>query len=773
MLVLARGYHKPMCSRRASKFRPRDTRFLKHEIACPKTSLGKFLDGLRGIPCPSASTIPRCLIRGESITRFVVRQARHPFAGSHCWQWGLEDCPRDRPNGYNGQSMAAPLSNMIDRSIVRVFGFTMLLSAFSLRASAEDFTDAIHAYLQQCFEVRKIDGGCVVGLVDERGSRVVSYGKLDNGTDQEIDGDTLFEIGSVTKTFTALLLADMVERGQMKLDDPLSKYLPEAVKVPARNSKEITLLQLATHTSGLPREPTNLGSEIPDNPCAGYTVEKLDAFLSGYKLMRDPGERFEYSNPGVAALAQAIALKAGTDYESLVVERICRPLKMDSTRITLTPELKARFAAGHSQPGFVVPRSDFGALAPVGELRSTANDMLKYVSANLGLTPTNVSPIMRKTQQVHVAEIMPETDIGLAWTISRGPLGTKIIGHNGGTNGFLAYVGFEPARRRGVVVLASSRGVNELLGLGSFLLSSQWQTNLRPVKTEDPGEIDASYLGQYERSLDELHGMLKLRQLLQNSPKAATYVVTGVCFAMLGALVWRTGSSRKPWLIRGGALGLSCVLLALVALASTPPNIAPDQPGVGIRREMGRLFAQAIDPRSASVDVLLPPIEGELLPESAGRFFERLSGTPITFCRDAQGKVAGLTFGSLGNTSYFEKVSSQLADAPKPPKRPVAVKLEAKLLDACVGRYEFGPGAMFPAGIVVTIWRDKDRLIVHEEGENAVPGAISFYPESEASFFTKIDPAQLTFVKNDQGEVTAAIIHAPGLSDYEGKKQKK
>ena len=201
-------------------------------------------------------------------------------------------------------------------------------------------------------------------------------------------------------------------------------------------------------------------------------------------------------------MAQAIALKAGTDYESLVIDRICRPLKMDSTRIKLTPELKARFAAGHSQPGFAVPSSDFGALAPVGELRSTANDMLKYVSANLRLTPTSVSAAMRKTQEFQVAEIMPETDIGLAWTIFRDPSGTKIIGHNGGTNGFLAYVGFEPARRRGVVVLASSRGLNELLGLGSFLLASQWKSNLRPVKTEHSGEIDASYLGQYERSLD-------------------------------------------------------------------------------------------------------------------------------------------------------------------------------------------------------------------------------------------------------------------------------
>ncbi len=531
------------------------------------------------------------------------------------------------------------------------------------------------------------------------------------------------------------------------------------------------MIQLATHTSGLPREPDNFDSRVPDNPCAGYSIQELFAFLSSYKLTRDPGERFEYSNPGVAILAQAIALKAGTDYESLVVDRICGPLNMDSTRITLTPELKARLAAGHSQPGFVVPSSDFGALAPVGELRSTANDMLKYVSANLGLTSTSVSPSMIKTQEVHVEEIMPETDIGLAWTISRDPLGTKIIGHNGGTNGFLAYVGFEPARRRGVVVLASSRGADELLDLGRFLLASQWQSNLRPLKTERPSKIDASYLGQYERSPDTPHGISKLRQTFQNS-KAAIYVVIGLCFTCLAALVCALDVFVRPWLILACALGLILVVLVLAALESPPPKIAPDQPRIGIRREMGRFFARAIGPRSAPVDELLPPIEGELLPESDDLFFERVSGTLIAFSRDADGKVTGFTFGPLGNQSYFEKVSGQLPDAPKPPKRPVAIKLATKLLDACVGQYEFGPNAMFPGGIIVTIWRDGDRLILHEEGENAVPGTISFYPESETSFFTKIDPAQLTFVKNDEGKVTAAIIHAPGLSDYEGKKIK-
>ena len=244
----------------------------------------------------------------------------------------------------------------------RVLCFTILLTAFPFRASAEEFTNAIHAFLQHRIEVEKRDVGIVVGIVDENGSSIVSYGKMDNGTDQDVNGDTLFEIGSVTKTFTGLLLQDMIERGEMKLDDPVAKYLPASVKMPTHNGKEITLLQLATHTSGLPKMPDNFDPRRADNLAADYTIEKLYAFLSDYKLTRDPGAKFEYSNLGMGLLGHVITLKAGMNYESLVVERICKPLKMNSTRITLTPELKSCFTTGHNEFGYSVPILDIGVL---------------------------------------------------------------------------------------------------------------------------------------------------------------------------------------------------------------------------------------------------------------------------------------------------------------------------------------------------------------------------------------------------------------------------
>jgi len=507
---------------------------------------------------------------------------------------------------------------------IRVICFALLLSAFPFRAAAEDFTNAIHAYLQSCVETHKVNAGIVVGIVDEHGSSIVSCGKMDNGTDQEVNGDTLFEIASVTKTFTALLLEDMIERGEMKLDDPVAKYLPKSVKMPTRNGKEITLLQLATHASGLPRFPDNgLLTPLGDVNSADYTVEKLYDFLSGYKLTRDPVAKFDYSDLGMGLLGHVIALKAGTDYESLVVDRICRPLKMDSTRITLTGELKSRFATGHNQLGYVASNLDCGVLMAAGGLRSTVNDMLKYVSANLGLTRSTLTPLMEKTHAIHFQSDTPcgyvstGGSIGLAWFVLSDPQGSEIVRHGGASGGYKTFVGFDLTRRRGVVVLSTSDDIDGNLGI--FLLGSQWQSDRRPKETKINSQVYGSYVGQYQRSPDSAQRMLMMRQFLLDAPKALIYIPAGFCVAVLLVLLWRAVSFRKRCIILGCAFLVSGVLATLFALVLSHvvcTRFARSQSGIGIRREGDRLFAQATGPKSWPVDPLLPPGSGELLPES-------------------------------------------------------------------------------------------------------------------------------------------------------------
>ncbi len=647
-------------------------------------------------------------------------------------------------------------------------------------------TDSIRAFLEQRIKVEKKDVGMVIGLVDEHGSSIVSYGKMDDGASQEVNGDTLFEIGSITKTFTALLLQDMIERGEMKLDDPVVEYLPKSVKVPTRNGKEITLLHLATHTSGLPRNPDNHDPKRADNPEADYTTGKLYAFLSGCQLTRYPGAKFEYSNLGSGLLGHVIALKAGMDYESLVVERICRPLKMESTRITLTPDLKARFATGHNQFGYAVTSMDFQSQAGCGGLRSTANDLLKYVSANLGLTPSILTTLMEKTHLVRFQSVIPPVNAALAWGVVLDSQGRKIVSHGGATYGYRAFSGFDKTRRRGVVVLSNSsyEGVGPD-SIGMLLLESEWQSNRRPKATKGSNQVYDSYVGQYRLSPNFNLGILIMRLILRNAPKAFIWIPAGICLAVIFVFLWCVAN----WIVLGCAALFGGLLAALSVLLLSWVVCWRFQPAGGIRREGDRIFAQAtrlwhitqkLLPSIYGVNVkLIPgpaaslsPVTFELLPESETVFFERMSGMLMTFCRDGQGKATRLTARIPGTKLSFRKISNQPPKAPEPPKPRAFIKLDTKLLDACVGQYKFAADAAFPTGISLTIRRQGDQLVGQASGKNGGGGDFEIYPESETNFFLKINGAQLTFIKNDKGEVTALIHHLAGLPDSEGKKLK-
>ncbi|HZL44010.1 MAG TPA: serine hydrolase [Verrucomicrobiae bacterium] len=339
----------------------------------------------------------------------------------------------------------------------------------------------IQSWLRDRVDRAKQCPGIIVGIVDASGSGIVSYGKSGAPAGDAVDGDTVFEIGSATKVFTSLLLADMAEHGELKLDDPISKYLPESVKVPSRNGRQITLVDLATHTSGLPRMPDNFAQKDPENPYADYTVPQLYAFLSGYTLPRDIGADYEYSNLGGGLLGHVLALCARTNYESLVLERICRPLGMTNTEITLSPDLKRRLAAGHNAAGQPAKNWDLPALAGAGALRSTANDLLKFVRANIGLSGSNLLPAMHVMQQSRHSAGSPYMDVGLGWHIAR-RFDTVLIWHNGGTGGYHSFMGFDPQSKRGVVVLANS--ANSIDDLGFHILEPKYPlTSFKPPKS--------------------------------------------------------------------------------------------------------------------------------------------------------------------------------------------------------------------------------------------------------------------------------------------------
>jgi len=221
----------------------------------------------------------------------------------------------------------------------------------------------IRALLAERIDVERRGVGILVGLIDPQGRRVVAHGGSGRGDGRPLDGDTVFEIGSITKAFTALVLAEMVERGEVALEDPVVKFLPPGVTTPERGGRQITLAHLATHTSGLPREPGNLSPGDRSNALEAYSVDLLHRFLSGHELRRDIGASHIYSNLGGGLLGHALALRAGVDFEMLVRERITGPLGMTSTGISLSPKLQSRMATGHDQSLRPVANINLPALA--------------------------------------------------------------------------------------------------------------------------------------------------------------------------------------------------------------------------------------------------------------------------------------------------------------------------------------------------------------------------------------------------------------------------
>jgi D-alanyl-D-alanine-carboxypeptidase/D-alanyl-D-alanine-endopeptidase len=356
-------------------------------------------------------------------------------------------------------------------------------------------TDEIRQILVKRVDQQKQAAGIVAGVIEPTGRRVVTYGNLANGDPRTLDGDTIFEIGSVTKLFTSLVLADMVDRKEVALDDPAAKYLPETVKMPERSGKSITLLDLSTHSSGLPPLPSNL------KPEADYSVDDLYQFLSGYTLSRDPGSEYEYSNLGAGLLGHLLACRAGTDYESLIRSRIARPLSMPDTGIMRASSINQRMATGHNAMLAPVANSDLPMpLEGAGALRSSANDMLTFLEAFLGYRESPLSPAMKA--MLEVRRPAGQATIGLGWIIMSAH-GREIVGHNGATGGFRSFVGYAPEERIGVVVLSNASTPSGVDDIGLHLLNPKAPlANPEPPNQRTEIRIDsrllANYAGRYQ-----------------------------------------------------------------------------------------------------------------------------------------------------------------------------------------------------------------------------------------------------------------------------------
>lgn len=309
--------------------------------------------------------------------------------------------------------------------------------------------------------VNKSKAAIVIGFVDPNGTRIFSFGNISKANNVPVNENTLFDIGSITKTFTTLLLADMVKQGIINLNDPIEKYLPANVKVPQYSGVKITLEDLASHTSGLPEWPSNiwLNNNVGVfNP--KYNETMLYKGLSNTTLTREPGSQFQYSSFGIGLLAHILSVKAGLPYEQLVKNRILDVLGMNDTKITLSPnDIKNRFSIGHQGGKEITTPTVPEIVAGAGAFRSTGNDLLKYTSANLGFLHTKLDDAIQLyhliIHQIISANPMNYSEyVALDWRVLTN-LGAETLSHEGAINGWNSLVAFIPTKQIGVVLLCS------------------------------------------------------------------------------------------------------------------------------------------------------------------------------------------------------------------------------------------------------------------------------------------------------------------------------
>ncbi|HEX6430872.1 MAG TPA: serine hydrolase [Niastella sp.] len=333
---------------------------------------------------------------------------------------------------------------------------TGILITIGLISSAQLPVDSISAIINKEV-IQKRSASIIVGTIDATGKRqMISAGSFSDKKDVQPDGNTMYEIASVTKVFTSLLLADMVLKKQVNLDDPISKYLPASVNVPIIKGKAITLLHLASHSVGWPRMPDNYDPQNPDNPFADYTIEQLYDYISRSSFDYAPGTWLSYSNPGYGLLGHILSLVAGKPYETLVKERICAPLGMTNTTIVLTPAQKANLAVGHSEYGAPVQNWDMPAIAGTGALRSNMNDLLTFAAANLGHVKTDLYPAMQLAHVPRISKGKGEGEVTLGWTLEKAKDGDEYLWKDGTTAGYRTIVLLNRTKKTGVVILSNS-----------------------------------------------------------------------------------------------------------------------------------------------------------------------------------------------------------------------------------------------------------------------------------------------------------------------------
>lgn len=328
--------------------------------------------------------------------------------------------------------------------------------------------------------------GLVIGAVRDGQTAVAGFGRISDSMDRAPDGDTLMRVGSITKVFTGTVLASLVADGTVQLTDRLDEHLDWNVAVPTRGDRPIRLIDLVTHTSGLPRE-IERGPSPPEDPMRTLTKEAFIANLRPNSLLFTPGTGALYSNFAFDLLAAALSSSAKLPYEDLLHERVLQPAGLTATAFSPAEAQRANLMQGHDFDGSPLPTVPTSPMAVgSGGLYSSANDMLRWLSWHLDRADGTSAEVRLLDHAAYISRdgLQPAYGldesghmdaIGLGWIIMR-PEGNRplILQKAGGLQGIFAYTAFSPTRGIGVFVainqfnlsaaMSMAKGVNDLIG---------------------------------------------------------------------------------------------------------------------------------------------------------------------------------------------------------------------------------------------------------------------------------------------------------------------
>ena len=548
----------------------------------------------------------------------------------------------------------------------------LLFSAIMLCATPATAisNDDVRGVLEQRFK-EDCTGACIAAGVIDDGKISTAYYCADPKSQRTFDEHTAFEIGSVTKTMTAALLAEYIARGEVALDDPIAKLLPPGTNVPGFNGHEITIGQIVTHTSGLPVIPAQYHAADFNNPYADATERDLLDALATTRLTREPGSKWEYSNFAMIVLSYALAKRNGKDYETLLRERLLVPLGMNDAYVAMRPP-QVHLAQGHlSNENPTIPWDFHPNMAGVGGVRATLPDMLRYLEGELGTRDSAITPALGLTQE-QVANVGGHR-MGMNWNLSTVNGHTRIF-HEGGTGGYSSFAGFDRATKRAVVLLSDTAltSIGGLAPLGLYLLDPASPIGAPHVVATANAQLVDALVGKYRLQnglgIELRHKQSGLTIQADNQPEFEMgYDSAGDFYPLKFDAVLRPkrkadGTYTFTWLQRGAVLAAERNYPPpAIANKWTPTDAQlkeyvgsyPVTPNFGLRVFVTgtQLLLQGTNQRSIG----LAPVERDV-------FVTESVSAEIDFARDADDKVIALTLKQRGQVLQGKRYQDAAAD---------------------------------------------------------------------------------------------------------------